>query len=99
MLAGLLLCVKRRVLEAVWIVDLSSATVGQLCFVLIIIYLLVMIRSSDSNLLLFLPGNLLPVLLVLTLVIFVLVAVVGLWCCYGHKLSPLKSTTPPPAPK
>lgn len=55
MLAGLLLCVKRRVLEAVWTVGLSSATVRQLCFGLIIMCLLVMIRSSDSNLLLFPP--------------------------------------------
>lgn len=57
-----------------------------------------MIRSSDSNLLLFLPGNL-PLLLVVTLVIFVVLAVVGLWYCYRHKLSPLKSTAPPSAPK
>lgn len=55
MLAGLLLCVTRRVLVAVWTVDLSSATVRHLCFVLITIYLLVMIRSSDWNLLWFLP--------------------------------------------
>lgn len=50
MLAGLLRCVKRRVLEAVWTVDLSSATVRQLCFVSIIIDLLLLMTSSDSNL-------------------------------------------------
>lgn len=98
MLAGLLLCVKRRVLEAVWTVDLSPAMVGQLCFGLIIIYFLVMTRSSDSNLSSFLPGNF-PMVLVLTLVISVVLAVVGLWCCYRHKLSPLKPTAPPPATK
>ncbi|XP_011609122.2 disintegrin and metalloproteinase domain-containing protein 19 [Takifugu rubripes] len=43
-------------------------------------------------------SNLLPMLLGLPLVIFVALAVVGLWRCYGHKLSPLKSSAPPPVP-
>ncbi|KAM7417984.1 hypothetical protein PAMA_017566 [Pampus argenteus] len=39
----------------------------------------------------------LPVLLVLPLVLFfVLLAAVGLWCCYRHKLHPLKTSAPPP---
>eukprot|EP00063_Salmo_salar_P093713 XP_014068548.1 PREDICTED: disintegrin and metalloproteinase domain-containing protein 19-like isoform X2 [Salmo salar] len=40
-----------------------------------------------------------PVLLLLPLVIFVLLAAVGLWCCYSHKLHkhfPLKTSVPPP---
>ncbi|XP_035506080.2 disintegrin and metalloproteinase domain-containing protein 19 isoform X2 [Scophthalmus maximus] len=43
-------------------------------------------------------SNLLPVLLVLPLVLFVLLAAVGLWCCYRHKLRPLKTSAPPPVP-
>ncbi|GAA6226342.1 disintegrin and metalloproteinase domain-containing protein 19 [Lates japonicus] len=43
-------------------------------------------------------SNLLPVLLVLPLFLFVVLAAVGLWCCYRHKLHPLKSSAPPPAP-
>ncbi|XP_061644136.1 disintegrin and metalloproteinase domain-containing protein 19 [Phyllopteryx taeniolatus] len=38
-------------------------------------------------------SSLLPVLLVLLLLFFVLLAV-GLWCCYKHKLQPLKTSTP-----
>ncbi|XP_070959251.1 disintegrin and metalloproteinase domain-containing protein 19-like [Oncorhynchus clarkii lewisi] len=40
-----------------------------------------------------------PVLLLLPLVLFVLLAAVGLWCCYSHKLHknfPLKTSVPPP---
>uniref|UniRef100_A0A8C4DNA5 Disintegrin and metalloproteinase domain-containing protein 19 n=1 Tax=Dicentrarchus labrax TaxID=13489 RepID=A0A8C4DNA5_DICLA len=44
-------------------------------------------------------SNLLPVLLVLPLVLFVVLAAVGLWCCYRHKLHPLKTSAPPPVPK
>lgn len=55
--------------------------------------------SHSTLLLLFLPGNLLPMLLGLPLVIFVVLAVVGLWWCHRHKLSPLKSSAPPPVPK
>ncbi|XP_035525741.1 disintegrin and metalloproteinase domain-containing protein 19 [Morone saxatilis] len=43
-------------------------------------------------------SNLLPVLLVLPLVLFVVLAAVGLWCCYRHKLHPLKTSAPPPVP-
>lgn len=43
-------------------------------------------------------SNLLPLLLVLPLVLFVVLAAVGLWCCYRHKLRPLKGSAPPPAP-
>ncbi|KAI3351256.1 hypothetical protein L3Q82_005810 [Scortum barcoo] len=43
-------------------------------------------------------SNLLPVLLVLPLVLFVVLAAVGLWCRYRHKLRPLKTTAPPPVP-
>ncbi|KAG7241821.1 hypothetical protein INR49_024791 [Caranx melampygus] len=44
-------------------------------------------------------SSLLPVLLVLPLVVFVVLAAVGLWCCYKHKLHPLKASAPPPLPK
>ncbi|XP_059202750.1 disintegrin and metalloproteinase domain-containing protein 19 [Centropristis striata] len=40
----------------------------------------------------------LPLLLVLPLVLFVVLAAVGLWCCYRHKLPPLKTSSPPPVP-
>ncbi|KAM9357468.1 disintegrin and metalloproteinase domain-containing protein 19 [Symphorus nematophorus] len=43
-------------------------------------------------------SNLLPVLLVLPLVLFVVLAAAGLWCCYRHKLHPLKTSAPPPVP-
>ncbi|XP_038555908.1 disintegrin and metalloproteinase domain-containing protein 19-like [Micropterus salmoides] len=43
-------------------------------------------------------NNLLPVLLVLPLFLFVLLAAVGLWCCYRHKLHPLKTSAPLPVP-
>ncbi|XP_039669787.1 disintegrin and metalloproteinase domain-containing protein 19 isoform X3 [Perca fluviatilis] len=43
-------------------------------------------------------SNLLPVLVVLPLVLFVVLAAVGLWCCYRHKLHPLKTSAPPPVP-
>uniref|UniRef100_A0A3Q1CH67 ADAM metallopeptidase domain 19b n=1 Tax=Amphiprion ocellaris TaxID=80972 RepID=A0A3Q1CH67_AMPOC len=43
-------------------------------------------------------SSLLPVLLVLPLALFVVLAAVGLWCCYKHKLRPLKSSAPPPVP-
>ncbi|XP_053285079.1 disintegrin and metalloproteinase domain-containing protein 19 isoform X2 [Pleuronectes platessa] len=43
-------------------------------------------------------SGLLPVLLVLPLVLFVVLAAVGLWCCYRHKLHPLKTAAPPPVP-
>ncbi|XP_076595916.1 disintegrin and metalloproteinase domain-containing protein 19 [Chaetodon auriga] len=43
-------------------------------------------------------SNLLPVLLVLPLVLFVVLAAVGLWCCYKHKLHPLKTSAPPSVP-
>lgn len=42
-------------------------------------------------------SSLLPVLVVLPLVLFVVLAAVGLWCCYRHKLHPLKTSAPPPA--
>ncbi|XP_041703871.2 disintegrin and metalloproteinase domain-containing protein 19 isoform X2 [Coregonus clupeaformis] len=44
-------------------------------------------------------SSLLPVLLLLPLVLFVLLAAVGRWCCYSHKLHknlPLKTSVPPP---
>ncbi|XP_054453077.1 disintegrin and metalloproteinase domain-containing protein 19 [Anoplopoma fimbria] len=41
-------------------------------------------------------SNLLPVLVVLPLVLFVVLSAVGLWCCYKHKLHPLKTSSPPP---
>nr|XP_043897084.1 disintegrin and metalloproteinase domain-containing protein 19 isoform X2 [Solea senegalensis] len=41
-------------------------------------------------------SGLLPALLVLPLVLFVVLAAVGLWCCYRHKLHPLKASAPPP---
>ncbi|XP_058506264.1 disintegrin and metalloproteinase domain-containing protein 19 isoform X2 [Solea solea] len=41
-------------------------------------------------------SGLLPVLLVLPLVLFVVLAAAGLWCCYRHKLHPLKASAPPP---
>ncbi|XP_041652862.1 disintegrin and metalloproteinase domain-containing protein 19 isoform X1 [Cheilinus undulatus] len=43
-------------------------------------------------------SNLLPVLVVLPLVLFVVLAALGLWCCYKHKLQPMKTSTPPPVP-
>ncbi|KAK2849382.1 hypothetical protein Q5P01_009216 [Channa striata] len=43
-------------------------------------------------------STLLPVLVVLPLVLFVVLAFVGLWCCYRHKLHPLKSSATLPAP-
>uniref|UniRef100_A0A8C5I099 ADAM metallopeptidase domain 19b n=1 Tax=Gouania willdenowi TaxID=441366 RepID=A0A8C5I099_GOUWI len=42
---------------------------------------------------------LLPVLLVLPLALFVLLSAMGLWCCYKHKLRPLKASAPPPVPE
>ncbi|XP_020782886.2 LOW QUALITY PROTEIN: disintegrin and metalloproteinase domain-containing protein 19 [Boleophthalmus pectinirostris] len=42
-------------------------------------------------------NNLLLVVVILPLVLFV-VAATGLWCCYKHKLRPLKTSTPPPVP-
>lgn len=60
---------------------------------------LVTMQFSDSRLSYVPTGNLLPVLLVLPLVVFVVLAAVGLWCCYRHKLSPLKTSAPPPVPK
>ncbi|XP_042349013.1 disintegrin and metalloproteinase domain-containing protein 19 [Plectropomus leopardus] len=44
------------------------------------------------------PFNPLPVLVVLPLVLFVVLAAVGLWCYYRHKLHPLKTSAPPPVP-
>ncbi|XP_061691598.1 disintegrin and metalloproteinase domain-containing protein 19 isoform X1 [Syngnathoides biaculeatus] len=41
--------------------------------------------------------SLLPVVLVLLLLFFVLLAI-GLWCCYKHKLQQLKTSTPLPVP-
>nr|XP_046262723.1 disintegrin and metalloproteinase domain-containing protein 19 [Scatophagus argus] len=41
-------------------------------------------------------SSLLPVLLVLPLVLFLILAAVGLWCCYRHKLHPLKTCATPP---
>ncbi|XP_068444755.1 disintegrin and metalloproteinase domain-containing protein 19 isoform X2 [Clinocottus analis] len=41
-------------------------------------------------------SNLLPVLVVLPLVLFVVLCAVGLWCCYRHKLHPLKTFAPSP---
>uniref|UniRef100_UPI0037E789AB disintegrin and metalloproteinase domain-containing protein 19 n=1 Tax=Semicossyphus pulcher TaxID=241346 RepID=UPI0037E789AB len=43
-------------------------------------------------------SNLLPVLVVLPLILFVVLAAVGLWCCYRHKLHPLKTSAAPPVP-
>ncbi|XP_029368039.1 disintegrin and metalloproteinase domain-containing protein 19 isoform X2 [Echeneis naucrates] len=43
-------------------------------------------------------STLLPVLVVLPLVVFVVLAAVGLWCCHRHKLHSLKTTAPPPGP-
>ncbi|XP_039974933.1 disintegrin and metalloproteinase domain-containing protein 19 [Xiphias gladius] len=43
-------------------------------------------------------SSLLPVLLVLPLAVFLVLAAVGLWCCYRHKLHPLKTSAPPPVP-
>ncbi|XP_069552978.1 disintegrin and metalloproteinase domain-containing protein 19 [Brachyistius frenatus] len=43
-------------------------------------------------------SSLLPALLVLPLALFVVLAAVGLWCCYKHKLHPLKASAPPPVP-
>src|SRR4029434_10345193 len=39
-------------------------------------------------------GTLLPVLLLLLLCGVVGLAAVGIWCCYKHKLHPLKSSAP-----
>ncbi|XP_056295914.1 disintegrin and metalloproteinase domain-containing protein 19 [Pseudoliparis swirei] len=41
-------------------------------------------------------SHLLPALVVLPLVLFVVLCAVGLWCCYRHKLHPLKTSAPPP---
>lgn len=41
---------------------------------------------------------LLLVLVILPLVLFVVIMAVGLWCCYKHKLRPLKTSAPPPVP-
>ncbi|XP_056132491.1 disintegrin and metalloproteinase domain-containing protein 19 [Lampris incognitus] len=41
-------------------------------------------------------SSLLPVLLLLPLAIFVVLAAVGLWCFYRHKIRPLKASVPPP---
>lgn len=38
--------------------------------------------------------DLLLVLVILPLVLFVVVAAIGLWCCYKHKLRPLKTSAP-----
>ncbi|KAM9850110.1 disintegrin and metalloproteinase domain-containing protein 19 [Aulostomus maculatus] len=43
-------------------------------------------------------SSLLPVLLVLPLLLLVGLAAVGLWCCYRHKLRPLKTSASPPVP-
>ncbi|XP_075897617.1 disintegrin and metalloproteinase domain-containing protein 19-like isoform X2 [Nelusetta ayraudi] len=43
-------------------------------------------------------GGPLPVLVILPLVVFLLLAAVGLWCRYKHKLHPLKSSAQPPVP-
>lgn len=43
-------------------------------------------------------SRLLRVLLALPLALFALLAAVGLWCCYKHKLRPLKAPVPPPVP-
>ncbi|XP_074530851.1 disintegrin and metalloproteinase domain-containing protein 19 [Halichoeres trimaculatus] len=43
-------------------------------------------------------SNLLPVLVVLPLVLFVVLAAVGLWCCHKHKLRPMKTSASPPVP-
>uniref|UniRef100_A0AAV2MLG7 Disintegrin and metalloproteinase domain-containing protein 19-like n=1 Tax=Knipowitschia caucasica TaxID=637954 RepID=A0AAV2MLG7_KNICA len=43
-------------------------------------------------------NNLLLVVVILPLVLFVVVAAIGLWCCYRHKLRPMKASTPPPVP-
>ncbi|XP_042275574.1 disintegrin and metalloproteinase domain-containing protein 19 isoform X1 [Thunnus maccoyii] len=43
-------------------------------------------------------SSLLPVLLVLPLVLFVVLAAVGLWFYYKHKFHPLKASAPPPTP-
>ncbi|XP_026186064.1 disintegrin and metalloproteinase domain-containing protein 19 isoform X2 [Mastacembelus armatus] len=45
----------------------------------------------------FIHSSLLPFLLVLPLLLFVVLAAVGLWCCYRHKLQPLKTSAPSPA--
>ncbi|XP_067373689.1 disintegrin and metalloproteinase domain-containing protein 19 isoform X1 [Channa argus] len=42
-------------------------------------------------------SSLVPVLVVLPLVLFVVLAIVGLWCYYRHKLHPLKFSTSTPA--
>ncbi|KAM4621886.1 disintegrin and metalloproteinase domain-containing protein 19 [Polymixia lowei] len=41
-------------------------------------------------------SGLLPLLLLLPMVVFVVLAAVGLWCCYRHKFQPLKTSAPPP---
>ncbi|XP_029918400.1 disintegrin and metalloproteinase domain-containing protein 19 [Myripristis murdjan] len=43
-------------------------------------------------------SSLLPALLLPPLVLFVVLAAVALWYCYKHKLHPLKTSTPSPAP-
>ncbi|KAM3867059.1 disintegrin and metalloproteinase domain-containing protein 19 [Diretmus argenteus] len=42
-------------------------------------------------------SSFLPALLLLPLVVFVVLAAVGLWCCYRHKF-PLKTSAPSPTP-
>ncbi|XP_072295879.1 disintegrin and metalloproteinase domain-containing protein 19 isoform X2 [Eucyclogobius newberryi] len=43
-------------------------------------------------------NTLLLVLVIIPLVLFVIFAAVVLWCCYKHKLRPLKTSAPPPVP-
>ncbi|XP_076023977.1 disintegrin and metalloproteinase domain-containing protein 19 isoform X2 [Genypterus blacodes] len=43
-------------------------------------------------------SGVLPVLVVLPLVLFVVLAAVGLLCCFRHKLRPLKASAPTPVP-
>lgn len=56
-------------------------------------------QFSNSCLFYIPTDNLLPVLLVLPLVLFGVLAAVGLWCYYKHKLHPLKTSALPPVPK
>ncbi|KAM6953196.1 disintegrin and metalloproteinase domain-containing protein 19 [Aplochiton taeniatus] len=44
-------------------------------------------------------NGLLPVLLLLPLVVFVVLAAVGLWCCYRNKFRPMKTAGPSPVPQ
>ncbi|KAM6923588.1 disintegrin and metalloproteinase domain-containing protein 19 [Xenentodon cancila] len=41
----------------------------------------------------------LPYLVLLPLALFLVLAALGLWFCYRHKLRPLKASSPPPVPK